>query len=131
VKGLAIAALFSVVPGLAHADDRDPRGTRDVDVGLYVLIGALAANTAFTIYNVATIGERKSDLYAFGESILTVPQTIVFGGISMLDEGDGWGLTGFALWTAALAAHGIYTLSTDDDAQTSSRTVMLSIGERF
>jgi hypothetical protein len=125
---IGVMASLLVAPTLAHAE---PERRESSDPGVYVVIGALAANTAFTIYNVATIGERKSDLYAFGESVLTVPQTIVFGGLALLDEEDGWGLTALTVWTAALAVHGIYTLATDENESTTGRTVMLSVGDRF
>jgi hypothetical protein len=111
---------------VAHAEEREER---DRDVGVYVLAGALAANTVFTVYNVATIGERKSDLYAFGEAMLTVPQTIAFGSLAAISDGD-WKLTALAVWTAGLAVHGIVTLATDDEPET-GRSVMFSIGERF
>jgi TctA family transporter len=125
---LAIAVVM-VLAGTAHAEDVD----ESRDVGLYVLAGGLAANTAFTIYNLATIGEPKSGVYAFGETLLTVPQTIVFGGVAMMTDEGAWKPALLAAWTAALAVHGIYTLARGEDEgdTTVGRTVMISIGERF
>jgi hypothetical protein len=134
VKALALAAAMSLVPTVAQADERDLLGTSaDRDVGAYVLLGVLALDTTFTVYNLATLGERKSDLYALGETVLTVPQTFLFGAMaSLLDDDDAWIPATLAIWTAGLAAHGIYTLATDrENAGAAPRTVMFSLGNQF
>lgn len=102
------------------------------DVGLYVVIGALAVNSAFTIYDLATINTLKPDLYGLGEIVLSGSQALVWGGIMLLDDEDAWQPGALALWSAGLAVHGIYTMAADrDDTRASSRTVMLSFGSRF
>ncbi|MBA3461615.1 MAG: hypothetical protein H0T46_16755 [Deltaproteobacteria bacterium] len=134
MKALALAAAMSLVPTLAHANDRDLLGTSpERDVGVYVLLGILALDTTFTVYNLATLGERKSDLYALGETVLTVPQTLLFGALaSMADDDDAWIPATLAVWTAGIAAHGIYTLATDaESGGAAPRTVMFSLGSQF
>lgn len=102
------------------------------DAGFYIVLGALAVNSAFTIYNLATINTHKPRIYGFGETVLTAPQTLVWGGIALLVDDDAWKPTALALWSAGLAAHGIYTLVRQPESSgTSSRTIVVSFGSRF
>ena len=120
----------------ANADEPSARSPKNGDAGLYVLYGAIAINGGFTIYNLATIGGDKPGIYGFGETMLALPQTVVFGSIALLTEdSDGaWLPATLALWTAALATHGIYTLASggsESTARSSDRAVLLSFGGRF
>jgi hypothetical protein len=121
---------------IADADDAKPSSTNERDVGPYVLVGALAANTAFTIYNLATIGHAKPKLYGFGEALLTAPQALVFSSLAAMiddDDGDAWIPASIAIWTGVLATHGIYTLARSDEssARSSPRVIMFSFDTRF
>ena len=134
---LAACATIIVGPAYAGADtaaNRPP--SSDGDPGKYVVLGTLALNTAFTVYNVATIGDDKAAIYGFGETLVALPQALVWGGIALIADGsDGaWIPATFALWTAGLTAHGIYTLASKDGESAerqSDRTVILSFGGRF
>lgn len=94
----------------------------------------MAVNTAFSVYDVATLGDAKPKLYGFGEVLLTAPQTLLFGSLAaMSDDDDAWIATSIAIWTGVLTTHGIYTLarSGDSSTQRSPRVLTLSYGARF
>lgn len=118
----------------AHANDEASSGS---DPGVYVLVGALAVNAGLTIYNLATIGEDKPSVYGVGETVVAVPQVLTFGSIALMlqDSEDAWIPTMLAVWTAALATHGIYTLATGDEptdeVRTSEQRLLLSFGTQF
>lgn len=135
MRALAIVASM-LVPQVAAAQSAPAASsTSDPpqrDAGFYIMLGALAVNTAFTICDVATIGELKPDIYGFGEAVLGAPQALVWGSIAVIvDDEDTWVPAALALWSAGIAAHGIYTIAADRDDSASSRTVMLSFGSRF
>lgn len=117
----------------ASADDPQPSPAQERDVGPYVLVGALAANTVFTVYDLATIGHAKPKVYGFGEALLTAPQMLLFGSLAAMSDDDDVWIPALAIWTGVLATHGIYTLASSDRArgETSPRVVMLSYGSQF
>jgi hypothetical protein len=132
---LRTAVLAAACVGLMHGGVRadDPEASRR-DPGLCVLAGVLVLDAGLTIYDLATLGEDKPAIYGFGETVVTVPQVLAFGGIAVLldREEHGWIAKAAMLWTAALATHGIYTLAQDDEPEPmAGRTVMLSFGSRF
>jgi hypothetical protein len=130
VAAVLVGLVCGLSPPSAIADDAKPIEDHS-DPGVYVLIGTLAVNTGLTIVDVATIGDAKPRIYGFAETILTVPQTLLFTSLTALDDEDRWIPASLALWTGALAVHGIYTLAARESSETSPRTVMFSSGSAF
>ena len=127
----ALVALGGPFARSAAADDPEPVEDHS-DPGVYVLVGTLAVDLGFTIYDVATIGDEKLKVYGFMEATLTVPQTLLFTSLAALDDEDRWIPASLALWTGALAVHGIYTLAREpSSAGASPRVFSLSYGSQF
>jgi hypothetical protein len=128
---LGIVVVVACFGGSAWADEPAPVEDHS-DAGVYVLVGALALNTGLTIYDIATINDAKPMVYGFIETIVAAPQALLFTAVTALDDEDQWIPASLALWTGALAVHGIYTLARDDSSsQSSPRTIMFSYGSQF
>jgi hypothetical protein len=98
-------------------------------------MAALAANSVFTIYDLALEldGKRPTRRYALIETFLTAPQVafLVYAGVKE-DLWDSLPLGVAIVWTAALAVHGAYfAFSEANTSDSESARIGLSLRFAF
>lgn len=107
--------------GLGFSDDAHASGVIDPPVGLAYAVAGLAvaaaagvvSNVTFTTIDVvhAARGERLARNLAFGQSVGSGAQLAALVWLGAHESNNPYVL-GYTAWTAALTAHGVYSLAT-------------------
>ena len=100
-----VAVVLTLRAPAAHACGRASGGYGGAYAAALLFLVTFVPNTAFTIWDIGTIGQDHSPAYGVAEVLVAGPQ---FGyAVANLDHGFPWW---FAAWTGALSAHGLWTI---------------------
>jgi hypothetical protein len=125
---LLTAAAATTAPRPAHACG-DGGATGAIIVAAGIGLGLGATDVALTIKDL--VDPDAGDSYATFEVVVTVPQAVILGAVTldMLAEGAEADETmlaaGLFAWTSALAVHAIWELADDDAAPRADRVTVM------
>jgi hypothetical protein len=125
---LSLAAAATAAPRPAHACG-DGGATGAIVVAAGIGLGLGATDVALTIKDL--VDPDSGDGYATFEAVVTVPQAVILGAITvdMLSEGAQADETmlaaGLFAWTSALAVHAIWELADDDAPPRADRVTLM------